>query len=81
MLVFGIFLGGLRRPLDLAPRTTKLIILNEEMNDIVKSLEDTGSLIRGVPATIKNEAKEQKSEFIGMLLGTLGTGLLGNMLV
>ena len=39
---------------------TALIISNEEMNDImkiVKSLEDSGLLIKGVGETIKNEAK------------------------
>ena len=45
-----------------------LIISNEVMNDImeiVKSLEDSGLLIKGISETIKNEAKEQKdfSEF------------------
>ena len=42
---------------------TTLIISNEEMNDImkiVKSLEESGLLIKGVSETIKNEAKEQK---------------------
>ena len=29
---------------------------------------------------MKNEAKEEKGEFISMLLGTLGGSLLGNML-
>ena len=29
----------------------------------------------------KNEAKEQKGRFFGMLLGTLGASLLRNMLV
>ena len=39
---------------------TTLIISNEGMNDImkiVKSLEDSGLLIKGVSETIKNEAK------------------------
>ena len=39
------------RPSDLASRTTKLIISNEEMNDImkiVKSLIESGLLIKGV---------------------------------
>ena len=39
---------------------TTLIISNEGMNDImkiVKSLEDSGLLIKGVRETIKNEAK------------------------
>ena len=62
-------------------RFTTLIISNEEMNDImkiVKSLEEFGLLIKGVSGTIKNEAKEQKEQFLGMLLGTLGVSLLGN---
>ena len=29
---------------------------------------------------LKNEAKEQKGEFLSMLLGALGASLLGNML-
>ena len=62
---------------------TTLIISNKEMEDIVKiaeSLEDSGLLIKVVSETIKNEAKEQKGEFLGMLLGTLGASLLGNLL-
>ena len=47
---------------------------------IVKSLEESGLLIKGVIQTIKNEAKEQKGGFLGMLLGTLGVSLLGNLL-
>ena len=60
-----------------------LIILNDEMNDIVKivkSLEDSGLLLKGISKTIKNEAREQKGEFLSMLLGTLGADLLGNIL-
>ena len=51
------------------------------MNDIikiVKSLEESVLLIKGVSETIKNEAKEQKGGFLGMLLCTLGVSLLGN---
>ena len=62
---------------------TKLIILNEEMNDIikiVKPLEQSGTLKKSVCETVKNEAKEQKGWFLGMLLGTLGAILLGNLL-
>ena len=53
------------------------------MKDIlktVKSLEDSGLLSEGVSEAIKNEAKEQKGGFLSMLIGTLGTSLLGNML-
>ena len=46
---------------------TTLIIQNEE----IKFLEESGLLIKGVNETIKNEVKEQKRGFIGMLLGTL----------
>ena len=62
------------RPLDLASRTT-WIISNEEMNDIVKivkSLEESSLLIKGVSETIKNEAKEQKWVFLAVLLVFLG---------
>ena len=45
---------------------------------IAKSLEESGLLITGVSQTIKNEAKEQKGGFLGMLLGTLGATLLRN---
>ena len=62
---------------------TTLIISNDEMEDIlkiVKSLEDSGVLFKGVSGTIKNEAKEQKGGFLSMLLDTLVASLLGNML-
>ena len=42
---------------------TTMIISNEDMNDImkiVKSLKESGLLIKAVRETIKNEAKEQK---------------------
>ena len=47
---------------------------------IVKSLEDSGLLIKGVSETIQNESKEQKQGFLSMLSGTLGASLLGNIL-
>ena len=53
------------------------------MNDIIKTvqvLEDSNILLKGVTKTIKNETKEQKGGFLGMLLGTLGESLFGNML-
>ena len=62
---------------------TTLIILNDEMDDIlkiVKSLEDSGVLLKGVSETIQDEAKEQRGGFLSMLLGTLGTSLLGDVL-
>ena len=52
------------------------------MNDImkiVKSLEKSALLIKGVSETIKNEAKQEKGVFLGMLLDTLGASLLNNL--
>ena len=63
--------------------TTTLIISNDEMNDIlkiVKSLENSGLLLKGVSETIQHEAKEQSGGFLSMLLGTLGASLLGDIL-
>ena len=37
---------------------------------IVKSLENSGLLVKGVTEPIKNEEKEQKGGFLSMLLGT-----------
>ena len=36
-------------------------------------------MIKGVSETVKNEAKEQKGGFLGMLLDTLGANLLENL--
>ena len=47
---------------------------------IIKSLKESSLLTKGVTKTIKNEAKEQRSGFLGMLLGTIGASLLGNIL-
>ena len=61
----------------------KLIIEQEDMNDIMKiieALENSGILLKGVTKTIKNETKEQRGGFLSMLLGTLGASLLGNLL-
>ena len=63
--------------------TTTLIILNEEMNDILKivqALKDSNILLKGFTKKNKNETKEEKGRFLGMLLGTLGASLLGNTL-
>ena len=62
---------------------TTLIISNDEMDDIlkiVKSLQDSGVLLKGVSETIQHEAREQRGGFLSMLLGTLGVSLLGDIL-
>ena len=53
--------------------TTTLIISNDEIEDIikiVKSLEDSALLLKGVTETVQNEVKEQKGGFFSMFLGT-----------
>ena len=61
----------------------KLIIEQEDMKDImkiIKELENSDILLKGVSKTIENEIKEQRGGFLSMLLGTLGASLLGNLL-
>ena len=61
----------------------KLIIEQEDMNDIIKiieALENSGILSKGVSKTIEKETKEQRGGFLSMLLGTLGASLLVNLL-
>ena len=61
----------------------KLIIEQEDMKDImkiIKALENSGILLKGISKTSKNETKEQRGRFLSMLLGTLGASLLGNLL-
>ena len=61
---------------------TIVVISNEVLNimKLVKSLEESGLLTKGISETIKSEAKDQKDWFLGMLLGILGASLLENLL-
>ena len=75
--------AGMQKRILVSGHNTTLIISNDEMEDIlkiVKSLEDFGILLKEVSETIKNEAKEQRGGFLSILLGTLCTSLLGNVL-
>ena len=63
--------------------STALIFSNKEMEDImkiVKSLGESGLLVKEISETIKNETKEQKGGLHSMLLGTLAATLLGSTL-
>ena len=63
---------------------TALIISNKEMEDIMRiviSLDKSGLLIKEVSEIIKNEAKEQKGGFLGILLGALAASMLGSALI
>ena len=47
---------------------------------IIKSLEESGLLIKGISETNKNETKEQKMELLSMSLRILAASILGNAL-
>ena len=61
---------------------TTLIISNKDIEDLIeilKSLENSELLLKGVTESVQNKIKEQKGGFLSMLLGTLGASLLGNL--
>ena len=77
---------GSGRPLSLTfvlcPSLLTLINSSKEINDIMKivqALENFDILLKGVTETTKNKTKKQES-FLGTLVGTLGSVLLGNLL-
>ena len=62
---------------------TTFLISNGKVDDtmeIIKSLEESGLLRKGVSKTIKIWVKEQRGGFTNILLGSLGASLLGNLL-
>ena len=52
----------------------------EDISKVVKYLEDSDLLLKGVTETVQNRVKDQKGRFLRMLLGILGASLLGNIL-
>ena len=76
--------AGIHKKILGSGNNTTLIISNKDIKDlikIVKSLEDSNLLLKGVTESVQNEIKEQKGGFLSMLLGTLGASLLGNLLI
>ena len=58
-------------------------ISTKDMNDImqiIQALEERGIIVPGTSQTVSEEIQEQRGGFLGMLLGTLGASLLGNLL-
>ena len=56
---------------------------NEEIDDItrlVKSDKDAALLIKAVCEAVKNEVKNQKVRFLGMLAAALGSSLMESIL-
>ena len=47
---------------------------------VIKSLEESGLLIKGISETNKNETKEQKMDMLSISLRTLAASILGNVL-
>ena len=75
--------AGIHKKILGSVNMTTLIVSNDEIEDIieiVKSLENSDLLLKGVTETVRNEVKEQKGGFLSMLLGSLGASLLGNLL-
>ena len=52
----------------------------QDIIKIIKELENSDILLKGVSKTIENQIKEQRGVFLSMPLGTLGASLLGNLL-
>ena len=52
----------------------------EDIMKIIKSLEESGLLIKGISETSKNETQEQKMELLSMSLRILAASKLGNAL-
>ena len=74
MLVQGIVRAG---------KGITLFISNEYIDEIIriaKLLKNSSIWIDGVSEPAKYKRKNQEDRFLGMLLGTLGASLLGNML-
>ena len=63
---------------------TTVIFSDEETNDmvkIVKALEDADVLMKGVSETLKNDVQKGNAlPILPMLLGTLGSSFIGNLL-
>ena len=81
--VYKNIVGSGKRPLESTLHIATLITSNDEMEDIIKMvkfLEDSSLLWKGISQTVQNEATEQKGGFLSMLLGTLDTSLLGNII-
>ena len=72
--------GSDRPSFSASHNNTILIISHDEMKKIIEIVESLSLLPEGVGETIQNEAKEQRGEFLSLLLGTLGASLLGDIL-
>ena len=75
--------GSIQKKKKIHGSGVKLIIEQEDINDIIKiieALENSGILLKGLTKTIENETKEQRGRSLSMLLEILGASLLSNSL-
>ena len=64
--------------------TTTLVFSNEDLNNVIKilkSLEESSLLIKGVSETVENDVKEQKGGSHVILAATLAASFLGSALM
>ena len=87
LLLFGLSAGMAATDTAIRKRFfgsgTITINSNKELEDlmkVVKSFEESRSLIKGTCETLKNEVKVQKGGFFRMLLDTLAASLLESAL-
>ena len=65
--------AGIHKKVLVSGNMKTLIMSNDEIEDInkiVKALEDSGLLLKEVTEAVQNEVKEEKGGFLSMLLGT-----------
>ena len=58
-------------------------IKEKELKDILKimkSIEENGVFIEGISDTVKQKVNKQKGGLLSLLLGTLASSILGNIL-
>ena len=73
--------AGIHKKILGSGNNTTLIISNKDIDDlikIVKSLEGSGLLLKGVIESVQNEINEQKGGFRKMLLRILGARKFSN---
>ena len=65
--------AGIHKKVLVSGNMKTLIMSNDEIeniNKIVKALENSGLLLKEVTEAVQNEVKEEKGGFLSMLLGT-----------
>ena len=80
LLPFGLSSGTLAVDSAIQKEINNIIEEMKDITKIVKSLEESGLLIKEINKITKNKTKERKDGFLSVLLGTLAATILGNAL-